>query len=225
MEGADTIRLLLAEDHVVVRQGLRTLLAADPHLVVVAEAGTGYEILALVLQHRPDVLLLDLDLPGQNGLAALRGLRAYARPVPRTLVLSALHGEEHVRQARELGVAGFLCKGCDGEQLRRAVHDVARGRPVFDPAVAAIVRGQEYSERGRFRRYADGSEALTPAELAVLRKMMGTQIYAEIARALGCSPSTVRTQVAAVCQKLGVDSRQQAVLKALRLGILHLDDV
>jgi DNA-binding NarL/FixJ family response regulator len=224
MEGADTIRLLLAEDHVVVRQGLRTVLAADPRLVVVAEAGTGYEILALVLQHRPDVLLLDLALPGQNGLAALRGLREHVRPVPRTLVLSAWHGEEQVRQARELGVAGFLGKGCDCEQLRRAVHDVARGRPAFDPALAAIVRGQEHSKRGRFRRYADGSEALTPAELVVLRKMMGTQIYEEIARALGCSPGTVRTQAAAVCQKLGVASRQQAVLKALRLGILHLDE-
>jgi DNA-binding NarL/FixJ family response regulator len=170
------------------------------------------------------VLLLDLDLPGQNGLAALQGLRAHAAVLPRTLVFSAVHHEEHVRRARELGVLGFLTKGCDAEQLRRAVHDVASGRQVFDPTVANIVRAQKYSARGRFRRYADGSEALTPAELAVLRKMMGTQIYQEIAGALGSRPSTVRTHAAAVCQKLGVDSRQQAVLKALRLGILHLDE-
>jgi DNA-binding NarL/FixJ family response regulator len=214
----------MAEDHLVVRQGLRNLLAEDPRLVVVAEATTGYEILALVLLHQPDVLLLDLDLPGQNGLAALQGLRAHAAVLPRTLVFSAVHHEEHVRRARELGVLGFLTKGCDAEQLRRAVHDVASGRQVFDPTVANIVRAQKYSARGRFRRYADGSEALTPAELAVLRKMMGTQIYQEIARALGSRPSTVRTHAAAVCQKLGVDSRQQAVLKALRLGILHLDE-
>src|SRR5438045_8919437 len=105
MERADRIRLLIAQDHVVVRQGLRNLLAEDPRLVVVAEATTGYEILALVLQHRPDVLLLDLDLPGQNGLAALRGLREHVRPVPRTLVFAAVPDEEHVRQGRELGVA------------------------------------------------------------------------------------------------------------------------
>jgi DNA-binding NarL/FixJ family response regulator len=178
----DTIRLLIAEDYALVRQGLRSLLADDPRPVVVAEATTGYEILALVLEHRPDVLLLDPDLPGQSGLAALHSLRQHVTPPPRTLVLSAWHAEERVRQAPELGVSGFLHMWCDCEQLRRAVHDVASDRPAFDPAVAGIVRRQEYSRRGRLRRYADGSKALTPAELAVLRK-----------RSAGCAGPSVAT--------------------------------
>lgn len=225
MQGDDTIRILIAEDHGVVRQGLRRVLAEDPRLVVVGEASTGHEILSLVLQQRPDVLLLDLDLPGQSGLAALKSLRAHVAQPPRTLVLSAFHDEEYVRLAHELQVAGFLSKGCDDERLRQAIHQVMAGTQVLDATIATIVRGQRYSGTGRFRRYTDGSEALSTAELVVLEKMMGEQTYEEIAEDLGRSHGTVRSQAATVCEKLGVSSRQQAVLKALQLGILHLEGV
>jgi len=223
MHRDDTIRILIAEDHDVVRQGLRRVLTEDPRLVVVGEASTGHEILSLVLQHQPDVLLLDLDLPGQSGLAALKSLRAHVAQPPRTLVLSAFHDEEYVRQAHELQVAGFLSKGCDDERLRGAIHKIMAGAQVLDPTIATIVHGQRYSGTGHLRRYADGSEALSAAELAVLEKMRGEQTYEEIAEELKRSHGTVRSQAATVCQKLGVSSRQQAVLKALQLGILHLE--
>lgn len=224
MEEAEAIRVLIAEDHTVVRQGLRRLLMEDPHLVVVGEASTGHEILSLVLKHQPDVLLLDLDLPGQNGLDALRSLKEHMERPPHALVLSAFQEEEYVRQARELGVAGFLSKGCDGVELRTAIYRVMQGKVVFDPVIASIVGEQRYSGRGRLRRYTDGSLTLSPAELVVLHEMCGEDSYEEIARRLGRGHATIRSQAAGVCQKLGVNTRQQAVLKALRLGILRLDE-
>lgn len=224
MREEDTVSILMAEDHAVMRQGLRRLLVEDERLVVVAEARTGYEILGLVMQHQPDVLLLDLDLPGQNGLAALRTVQAHIARPPRTLVLSAFHDEEYVGRAHELGVAGFLSKDCDGERLREAIHRIAAGEQVFDPAIEAVVQGQRYSAKGRFKRYSDGSPALTRAELDVLRRMLDGLPYEEIATALGREHGTVRSQAASVCSKLGVGTRGQAVRKALQLGILHLND-
>ncbi len=224
MRNEDSISILVAEDHAMVRQGLRRLLAEDERLVVVAEAGTGYEILGLVMQHQPDVLLLDLDLPGQNGLAALRAVREHAARPPRTLVLSAFQDEEYIRRACELGVAGFMSKNCDEERLRDAIHQVMAGKKVFEPAIAAIAEEQYYSPKGRFQRYTDGSEALTRAELDVLRGMLDGQTYEDIAEVLGREHGTVRCQATKICEKLGVSSRGQAVRKALQLGILHLRD-
>ena len=222
MVGGDTIRVLIADDHALVRQGLRRVLAEDPALVVVAEAATGHEILSLALEHRPDVLLLDLNLPGQSGLEALRQVRAHMPCPPRAIVLSAFRHEEYVRRAREFGVAGFLSKSGPDDELRRAIRRVMAGETVFDPAVAAIVEEQRYSGRGRFQRYTDGSEPLSAAELDVLRRMVGEESYAEIATVLGRGYRTVCAQAKSVYDKLSVNNRQQAVLKALELGILRL---
>ncbi len=206
------------------RQGLRRLLAEDDRLVVVAEARTGYEILGLVMQHQPDVLLLDIDLPGQNGLDALRTVKAHIVRPPRTLVLSAFHAEEYICRARELGVAGFLSKDCDGERVRDAIHRIMAGEQVFDPVIAAIMRKQCYTAKGRFKRYSDGSQALSPAELDVLHGMLEGQSYEEIAGVLGRERGTVRSQAATIFDKLAVGTRGQAVRKALQLGILQLSE-
>lgn len=218
------ISILIAEDHAMMRQGLRRLLAEDEHLVVVAEARTGYEILGLVMQHQPDMLLLDIDLPGRNGLAALRTVHMHIARPPRVLVLSAFRDEEFVGRARELGVAGFLSKDSDGDRLRDAIYRIIAGEQVFDPAIEAMVQKQSYSTKGRFQRYSDGSTVLSRAELDVLRQMLEGASYEETAVALGREHGTVRSQVASVFDKLGVSSRGQAVRKALQLGILHLGD-
>lgn len=224
MQREDIISILIAEDHAVMRQGLRRLLTEDERLVVVAEARTGYEILGLVMQHQPDLLLLDIDLPGQNGLAALRTVQLHIARPPRVLVLSAFHDEEYVGRARELGVAGFLSKDCDGERLRDAIHRIMAGEQVLDPVIEAMVNKQCYSSKGRFQRYSDGSKALSGAELDVLRHMLEGESYEEIATALGREHGTVRSQAANVFDKLDVSSRGQAVRKALQLGIVHLSD-
>jgi len=224
MQREDMISIVVAEDHAVMRQGLRRLLAEDDRLVVVAEARTGYEILGLVMQHQPDVLLLDIDLPGQNGLDALRTVKAHIVRPPRTLVLSAFHAEEYICRARELGVAGFLSKDCDGERVRDAIHRIMAGEQVFDPVIAAIMRKQCYTAKGRFKRYSDGSQALSPAELDVLHGMLEGQSYEEIAGVLGRERGTVRSQAATIFDKLAVGTRGQAVRKALQLGILQLNE-
>jgi len=147
MHEENTISVLMAEDHAIVRQGLRRLLAEDERLLVVAEARTGHEVLGLVMEHQPDILLLDLDLPGQSGLAALRTVREYIKRPPRTLVLSAFRDEEYVCRAHELGVAGFMSKDCDGASLRGAIYRIAAGEDVFDPAIEDIIKRQDYSAR------------------------------------------------------------------------------
>ena len=222
-EGAT--RLLIAEDHAVVREGLRRVLAEDPSLIVVAEARTGLEILSLTLRHRPDILLLDIDLPGQDGLEALAEVQAHLPEPPRAIVLSAFCSEEQVRRAHDLGVRGFLSKGGDGEGIRRAVECVVNGESAYDQPIADTLGHQLYSGTGRLRRYADGSLALSEAERQVLRFLPGELTYEQIAAELGRATGTVRNQAASVLDKLSASSRQQAVLKALHLGILQLEDL
>ncbi len=225
MSGDGTIGILIAEDHALMREGLRRLLAEDARLHVVAEAATGHEILSLVLRHRPDVVLADIDLPGQSGLEAVRALHAHISRPPRVIMLSAFHNEEYIRQAREIGVAGFLTKDCEGPALRAAIVRVMAGEEVFEAPIAHIMKEQKYSAEGRLRRYADGSPAISPAEMEVLRAMVSDASYEEIAQNLGRARGTVRAQAAKVCEKLGVNTRQQAVLKALELGLLRLEEV
>jgi|GEM_PF-24699 len=222
-EGAT--RLLIAEDHAVVREGLRRALAEDPSVIVVAEAHTGLEILSLTLRHRPDILLLDIDLPGQDGLEALAEVQAHLPEPPRAIVLSAFCSEEQVRRAHELGVQGFLSKGSDGEHIRHAIGRVIAGESAFDPPIAETLGDQRYSGTGRLRRYADGSLALSEAESEVLQFLPGELTYEQIATEMGRATGTVRNQAASVLDKLSASSRQQAVLKALQLGILQLEDL
>jgi DNA-binding NarL/FixJ family response regulator len=217
------IRLLIAEDHELVREALRYTMSEDPCLSVVAEACTGHDVLPLVRQYQPDAVILDLDLPGQDGLAVLQTLRTHVHRPPRTIILSGFYNEEYVRRACELGAAGYLSKDCAGARLRQAVHQVIAGGRVFEPAITAILRRQHYNRSGRFQRYTDGSLALSTAETGVLRKLVGEQTCEEIAGEMGRCPGTVRTQAAAIYRKLDVCNRQQAVLKALRLGIIQPD--
>jgi len=223
-EMGETIDILIAEDHALMRQGLRRLLETEPQFRVVAEAATGHEVLSLVLKHQPAILLLDIDLPGQNGLDTLAELHTHVAHLPRVIVLSAFHEEEYVRRAHELKVAGFLSKGCNAAQLHTALRRILAGERVFEAPIAATLREQSYSAAGRFRRYSDGSPSISVAELPVLQAMMGDDTYEQIGVRLGRSLSTVRSQAAKICEKLGVNSRQQAVLRAVQLGILSLGE-
>jgi DNA-binding NarL/FixJ family response regulator len=204
------ITVLIADDHPVVRQGLRVLLSLEDDIEVVGEVGDGVEAVELAAALVPDVILLDLKLPVLDGLGVLADLRDRGLP-SRTLVLTSVTDQASVTVAMRAGAAGFLYKDVDPEALVRAVRSVHDGNTVLAPeAAGSLVRS-----RARSAAVA-GFEALTPREREVLAQIAEGRSNREIARLLHMSEKTVKTHVSAVLAKLGVADRTQAALYAVR---------
>ncbi len=218
------IRVLIVDDQSIVRDGVRRLLEEDACITVVGEAATGPEMLRLAEEHLPNIVLLDIQMPGLNGLKAGMALRERVRPSPRLLVLSGYWDEVCVRHAREAGVEGYLLKTATGVYLRQAVHDVMIGVQVIDPEVQRIMDRQVYDARGRFAQYANGATELTAAEQEMLEWMMRGGTYSDIATATQHSLGTVNSHAQHICDKLGVRTRVEAVQKALVMGLLRLPE-
>jgi DNA-binding NarL/FixJ family response regulator len=204
------ITVLIADDHTVVRQGLRVLLGLEEDIEVVGEAADGAEAVALASTLSPDVLLLDLKLPGLDGLEALadlrdRGVRTWV------LVLTSVTDPASVMVAMRAGAAGFLYKDVDPEALVRAVRSVHDGHIVLAPDAAASL----VSSRGRTGAVA-GLDSLTAREREVLAQIAEGRSNRQIARLLQMSEKTVKTHVSSVLAKLGVADRTQAALYAVR---------
>ena len=211
-----TIRILIVDDHVVVRQGLRIFLGLDPELEIIAEAGNGAEALELARQHRPDVILMDLLMPVMSGVEATAAIR---RELPETevLALTSVLEDTAVLEAMRAGAIGYLLKNTDAPQLRRAVKAAANGQVQLSPQVAA----QLVSEM----RNLHNTEQLTEREWSVLRLLARGQSNRGIAQTLQISETTVKTHVKNVLGKLGVPSRTQAALYAVRVGLVPLPEL
>jgi DNA-binding NarL/FixJ family response regulator len=208
------IRVALADDQTLVRQGVRRLLELADDLEVIGEAADGDEALVLLREERPDVALLDVRMPKRTGLDVLRELGAAAPP---TILLTTFDEDAVVLEAVRLGARGFLLKDVSLEQLTEAVRAVARGESLIRPAVTErVLRGLQSAPRAFDS--LERPDALTPRELEVLRLMAGGYSNREIAEALGTAEGTVKNQASAVLSKLGVRDRTRAVLKALELG-------
>jgi len=201
------IRVLLADDHAVVRQGLRTYLELQDDVAVVGEAGDGPAAVAAAEALAPDVVLLDLVMPGGDGLEALGALAA-AAPGARVLVLTSFGDDERVFAALRAGAAGFLLKDVEPAELVRAIRTAAAGEAALSPAVATRV----------VAAVAHGDE-LTPREREVLRLIARGLSNKRIALELGMAEKTVKTHVSHVLAKLGVADRTQAALYAVRTGL------
>ena len=204
------VRLLLVDAHAPVREGLRTLLAEAPDLVLVGEAAAGQTAVALARALRPDVVLLDLDLPGADGVATIRRLRA-ASPAGRVLVLTGLAGRSEVRGALAAGATGYLLKDVLWDDLHRAIHLAARGLPVLHPAARRHLRPEDppSDETARVQRLTDRERRL----LGLLAGSAGGD--GDLAAALGVSPDAARRHVDRLLGKLGVADRRQAALVGL----------
>jgi DNA-binding NarL/FixJ family response regulator len=207
---ARKITVLIADDHPVVRQGLRVLLSLHADIEVAGEAGDGAEAVELAAAVAPDVVLLDLKLPGLDGLGVLAELRDRNLPA-RVLVLTSVADSASVTVAMRAGAAGFLYKDVDPDALVRAVRSVHDGHTVLAPeAAATLVRSRSRPSAG------GGLDALTAREREVLAQIAEGRSNREIARLLNMSEKTVKTHVSSVLAKLGVADRTQAALHAVR---------
>jgi NarL family two-component system response regulator LiaR len=207
------IRVLIADDHAVVRQGLRTYLELQEDVEVVAEAADGEAAVASAEQLAPDVVLLDLAMPRLDGVAALRELRERA-PGARVIVLTSFGEDDRLFAALRAGAAGFLLKDTEPADLVRAIRSARAGHSPLSPATATRVV-DELSRGGRPR----AAELLTPRELDVLRLIAHGRSNKRIALELGVAEKTVKTHVGHVLGKLGLTDRTQAALYAVREGI------
>ena len=203
------IRVLVVDDHPVVRQGLRSFLDVQPDITVVGEAADGAACVAAAEELRPDVVLLDLRMPDADGLAALRGLREHENPA-RVLVITSFTDPAAVAPAVRAGAAGYVYKDIDPPALAAAIRAVHAGHVLLHPDVAGLLAA------------GDGprAAALTAREREVLIEIGRGRSNREIARALALSEKTVKAHVSAVLAKLGVPDRTQAALHAVRAGLV-----
>ena len=214
------IRVLLADDHAVVRKGIREFLEEDPEIAVVAEAGDGGEAVRLVGEHHPDVAVLDIQMPRVTGIEATRQIKA-AFPDVRVLILTAYEDDPYVFALLRAGADGYLLKSADPDELVRAVKATAAGGKVLDPAVAGRVVAQMTS--GRPPAAAEQVESLSERELNVLRLAGQGLTNKAIGVELGISDRTVQGHLANIYGKLGVGSRTEAVTRALKSGWIVLE--
>jgi two-component system, NarL family, response regulator LiaR len=205
------VRVVVADDHPVVRQGLRMLLAADPELAVAGEAGTGVEAVRLARELRPDVVLMDLVMPEMDGIAATAAIRREA-PGTEVLALTSVLEDASVADAVRAGAIGYLLKDTEVVELRRAIKAAAAGQVQLSrEAAARLMREVRAPQR---------PEHLTGRETDVLRLLARGLANKEIAGELGIAETTVKWHVQAILAKLGVESRTQAVLHAMRAGLV-----
>ena len=209
------IRVVLAEDHALVREGTAEILERAGGIRVVGQAADGIEAVQLVERLRPDVLLLDLGLPGLDGLEVARRTRA-SSPATAVVALTARDELPYVLAMLEAGAVGYLSKASRGKEVVQAVRAAAAGETVFSPAIASSVKQRALSGGGR-------GSSLTPRELDVLRVAARGLGNKQIGVELGLSERTVQTHLTRIFGKLGVSSRTEAVLLALREGWVRPD--
>jgi two-component system NarL family response regulator len=206
---ADKIRIMVVEDHNVVRQGLVALLRTVPDMTVVAEASDGKQAVELFKKHQADVTLMDLRLPVMTGVEAISEIRKEF-PAARVIVLTTFDGDEDIYRALQAGAKGYLLKDMFGEELMDAIRAVHAGRSRIPAPVA-----ERLAERM-------GSPVLTGRELDVLRLIVQGKSNKDIGGELTISEATVKTHMNSILSKLGVSDRTQAATTAIQRGIVHL---
>lgn len=211
----DPIRVLLVDDHQVVRRGLRTFLEIQDDIEVVGEAGDGAEGIARTEELRPDVVLMDIKMPGTDGIEALRKLRELDNPA-KVLIVTSFTEQRTVVPALRAGASGYVYKDIDPEALADAIRSVHAGHVLLQPEVAGALLAQDDPATGQGR-----GTSLTEREREVLALIADGRSNREIARALVLSEKTVKTHVSNILMKLDLADRTQAALWAVRHGVTH----
>lgn len=219
VQRAMPIRLLLVDDHAMVRQGLSLALGLQPDMEVVGQAGNGALGVELAAQLRPDVLLLDLNMPDLDGIEVLQRVRRVA-PETRVLILSGIHADARVFATVEAGVDGYIVKDATTAELLNAIRSVAGGDAYFHPMITRTLTNYL---RGPAAAPAASQPRLTGRELDVLQLMATSATNRAIAEKLHVSEETVRTHVKSILRKLDQPNRTQAVLEGLRSGLISVE--
>ncbi|HEY3057329.1 MAG TPA: response regulator transcription factor [Thermoanaerobaculia bacterium] len=212
------IRVFIADDQLLIRQGLRALLDLEPEIEIAGEANDGEEAVRLVSETKVDVMLLDIRMPKKNGIEVLHELSA-RNALPPTLILTTFDDTDVVLDGVRAGASGFLLKDVSYEQLVGAIRAIAAGETVFQPAVTQRLLRASDRLRTKFESLPS-PERLTEREIEVVRLMAGGYSNREIAHALSTAEGTIKNHVSSILSKFGVRDRTRAVLKALESGIL-----
>lgn len=213
------VRILLADDHTIVRQGLRKLLEERPEWEVVAEAGDGREAVRLAEQHRPDVAIVDVAMPLLNGIETTRQITKRV-PNTRVLVLSMHADEAYVTQILQAGATGYLLKDSADVDLVKAVEEAVSGRSFFSPAIARVML-DDYRRQLTDKGVSDRYEILSEREREIFQLIAEAKANKEIAALLNVSTSTVETHRAHIMEKLDLHSAAEIVLYAVRRGVIR----
>jgi DNA-binding NarL/FixJ family response regulator len=210
---AGVIRLLLVDDDALVRAGLSMMLDGVGGITVVGEAGDGREAITAADAHHPDVVLMDLQMPHVDGIAATRRLRARPNP-PEVIVLTTFDADDNVLDALRAGASGYLLKDTAPARIAEAVARVAAGDPILSPGITRKLMERTVTQTGAYERARDALAALTPREHDVAVAIGNGRSNAEIATALAMSITTVKSHVSAILTKLALDNRTQIALLA-----------
>lgn len=208
MNAASQIEILLVDDHPIVRAGLETILSSQADMRVIAQAGSGERAVEAASELQPDLVLMDLRLPGISGVEAIRGIRKVS-PQTRILVLTTYEGDEDIHQALQAGAASYIIKGMPYELLLRGIRLVHAGKMFLPRELSHVLEERP-------------PDALSSRERQVLSLMVDGQSNRAIAEQLGITERTVKFHVGAILAHLGVEDRTQAVVAALRRGYVHL---
>jgi DNA-binding NarL/FixJ family response regulator len=213
------IRILLADDHIIIRSGLRLLLEQQSDFSVVAEASDGLEAVELVNQHHPQVAILDIGMPRLNGIEATREIVAEA-PQVQVVILSMHADEGYVLRALKAGARAYILKNAAEADLIRAVRSVAEGKSFFSPAISKLLL-EDYVRQIREKEVEDSYDLLTPRERQILQLIAEGRSNKEVANILELSPYTVETHRGNILQKLNLHGVPELILYAVRKGIIE----
>ena len=217
--GSEQIRVLIVDDHTMVRKGMKVLLNEYEDIQVVGEASNGLKAIELVEQLKPDVVLIDLAMPVMDGIEAIKRITA-AHPEEKIIVLTSFPGDEKLFEAIRAGAMGYLIKDAQPEELVQSIRNVCSGEPSLNPAIAwRLLRGMTGAESSK-----RPTEELSEREIEVLRLLTKGKTDQQIAQQLVLTDVTIRTHISRILAKLGLKNRVQAALYGIRSGLVSLDE-